>query len=81
MLDEVKQLVEKLTLEINVAEKSLNNLQNSITTIQQGENNNPYWNGENAYGWLKSALAHFDHDAVLIDNLNECLVYLEKNKL
>ena len=69
-------VIKSFDMEINDYENALNKLKEDIDKIQIGEDNSPYWNGDLAYGWIKSALAHLDHDRVLGDNLKECLEYL-----
>ncbi len=80
MIDDVADLVEKLDFEISNFEKVLEKLRNNLILIQDGNNGTSYWNGDLAYGWLKSALAHLDHDIVLDNNLRSCLDYLRENK-
>ena len=82
MNDEVEELVEKLSFEIDNYAKALNKLKDDVMNIQNGSGEGvAYWNGELAYGWIKSALAHFDHDTVLEGNIRNCLDYLKESKL
>ncbi len=81
MFDEVSDLVEKLSFEIDNFEDALSRLRSNVDKIQTGDQEKSYWNGNLAYGWIKSVLANIDHNKVLDENLRECLSYLKENKM
>lgn len=74
--NQVKDLAEKLNSEVDKFRKSLNKLEKDINLLQEGDGTKPYWNGENAYNWTMSCLAHIDHDKELLKHLEKCSDYL-----
>lgn len=71
-----KDLAKKLNNEVQKFKGSLNKLQEDVDLLQKGDGINPYWNGENAYNWTMSCLAHIDHDKELLKHLEKCSDYL-----
>ena len=46
--------------------------------MQTGSKGMPFWNGENAYHFVRNCTGHFDHDHVLLENLNKCSDYVSQ---
>lgn len=74
--DEAKTLALELETEVLKLKTSLDNLESRLVQLQVGDNNEPYWNGKNAYEFHKSALGHLDHDKNLLSNLEKCSDYI-----
>lgn len=75
--DEVKTLSLELQAEILKLKGALSRLEANMYVLQNGENNEPYWNGKNAYETNKVVLGHIDHDKTLIKNLDKCFEHLD----
>jgi len=73
---QMKQLAKNLESEISKFQKALKQLQNDIETLQKGDADGPYWNGQLAYNWVSTCLSHIDHNKVLLDHLDNCSDYL-----
>lgn len=70
--DEAKTLALELEAEVLKLKTTLDSLESDLVQLQVGDNNEPYWNGKNAYDFHKSALGHLDHDKTLLTNLEKC---------
>lgn len=57
---------------------SLVQLDNDITILQDGEDENPYWNGINAYDNLNSLLKIVKSNKLIYNNLQTCKEKIEK---
>lgn len=76
----VKPLVLELESELLNIKNAISELELCVDTLQNGNNDAPYWNGANAYQFFKSCSAQIQHDNYLLDNLSQCLEFLkEKN--
>ncbi len=74
---ELKPLVLELEMELLNVEKALGKLETSVGILQTGDKNGAYWNGANAYSFLKSCMGQIDHNHHLLDELNGCFDYLD----
>lgn len=72
----MKVLAKELDAEVSKFQKALKQLQKDVEDLQKGDADGPYWNGQLAYNWVKTCLAHIDHDKVLLDHLDNCSDYL-----
>ena len=74
--EDYKPLVLELEMELLKVHKALGKLETDIGLLQAGDKNGPYWNGANAYQFMKSCCAQIDHDHFLLGKLNDCFKYL-----
>ena len=69
-------LVDELEIEIDNLELAMRQFDNGLVLLQTESNGSLPWTGEEAYNYLKDALAFSDHNKKLLLNLNKCLNYL-----
>jgi hypothetical protein len=74
---QMKALAKDLDSEISKFNRAVKALSNDVDELQKGDEDGPYWNGQLACTWVKSCLAHIDHDKVLLDHLDNCYDYLD----
>ena len=74
--EEAKTLALELEAEVLKLKTALEGLETDLVQLQLGDNNEPYWNGKNAYDFYKSSLGHLDHDKTLLTNLEKCSDYI-----
>ncbi len=70
--EEAKTIALELEAEVIKLKTALDGVESDLVQLQIGDNNEPYWNGKNAYDFHKSALGHLDHDRNLLNNLEKC---------
>ena len=75
---QAKAVVNSLDTDMAAFQKAVKQLQADLDQLQKGDGTSSYWSGERAYAWIKSALAHVDHDMVLLDHLDNCVDYFEQ---
>lgn len=75
---DVEVLAVELKAEILKAESALRKLELDLGLMQTGSKGMPFWNGENAYHFVRNCTGHFDHDHVLLENLNKCSDYVSQ---
>ncbi len=74
---QMKALSKNLDAEVSKLQKAIKQLNKDLDTLQRGDGSISYWSGQLAYNWIKTALAHLDHDKVLLDHIDNCSEYLE----
>jgi len=74
---QMKSLTKNLDSEISKFNKAVKKLSSDLDTLQKGDGTTAYWSGSLAYNWITTALAHVDHDKVLLDDLDNCNDYLD----
>lgn len=67
-----EKVISDYELQVRKIDTALKSLKDSIVSLQEGDGNQPYWNGSNAYGTIKNTLAYVDNCTVLLDYLNQC---------
>lgn len=67
-----EKVIKDFELQIKKIETALDSLSGSVNLLQNGDGEQPYWNGSNAYNELKKVLAYIDSNMVLVKYLNEC---------
>ena len=67
----------ELQKEVAILQHHLESLKEQIAILQNGDESGLFWNGENALKATKSLLGHYDHDIVLLENIQRCSEYLE----
>lgn len=67
-----EKIISDYELQVRKIDTALKSLKDSLNTIQEGNGKEPYWNGNNAYNTIKSALGYVDNCTVLLDYLNQC---------
>lgn len=75
---EMAKLSKSLDSQVSAYQKALKNLSKDLDELQKGSDGVAYWSGQLAYNWIKTALAHVDHDKVLLDHLDNCSEHLER---
>lgn len=71
-MNEKDKLVEELNGKVREFEDALSNLKKNLDLIQEGNGNDPYWNGNAACGGLRLLLQQLDYDTTLLENVKEC---------
>ena len=75
---------DKILLNINVQKDKIGNalssLKESLAMIQEGNKDQPYWNGENAYSIISQLLSYVDNGYELLDRIDECQKELKNNR-
>lgn len=66
------KLVNDLDAQLKKIDNSLKSLKDSMQVLQEGTGNKPYWNGSNAYNFVKSTLGYIDNDTTLLNYLTDC---------
>lgn len=74
---DTKALAMELKAEVVKLENALAQFETDIGLLQGAKKDELYWDGEGAYKFLKASNSHFEHDSVLVNNLNKCSDYLE----
>ena len=71
-----KALAETLEKEVKELENNLKELKDNIDLLQNGDNEGLYWSGDVALSTNKALLGHYDHDMVLLENVQKCSEYI-----
>lgn len=74
---QMKALSKNLNNEVSKFQNALKKLTSDLETLQKGDGKVSYWSGNLAYNWIKTSLAHLDHDKVLLDHVDSCAECLE----
>ena len=69
---EKAKLEKKLSKEIDRLKKSTELLLTDATMIQVGNDDEAYWNGEEAYDALKKVLTQIEKNKTLLEQLEKC---------
>lgn len=67
-----EKVISDYELQVRKIDTALNSLKDSIVSLQEGDGNQPYWNGSNAYNFVKNTLGYIDNCTVLLDYLKQC---------
>lgn len=78
----VEKQKDKIITEISVQRDKIHNalssLKESVLKIEEGSDNTPYWNGENAYHIISDLLSNIDISYAILDYVDECQKELKK---
>lgn len=74
---EKEKLEKKLTKEIDRLKNSTELLLTDATMIQVGNNNEAYWNGEEACDTLKRIITQIEKNKSLLEQLEKCAKLLK----
>ena len=72
------KIITDITLQKEKIHTALSTLKESVLMIEEGSDNTPYWNGENAYQITTDLLTHIDLGYALLDYVDECQKELKK---
>ena len=75
--NDIKLLSLELQSEVSILKHCLNLLKSNIDLLQTGDGKGLCWNGENALKANQALVGHYDHDLVLLQNLEKCSEYVE----
>ncbi len=75
--EEIKKIVQELTVSAEKLRKSLEKLEEDVKVIEKGDVNGSYWNGNNAYDCMKTTLLQLECDRDILKSLEKDIVYLE----
>ena len=67
----------ELQSEVAILNHCLALLKENIDMLQNGDGKGLCWNGENALKINKALVGHYDHDMVLLKNVEKCSEYIE----
>lgn len=78
----IEKQKDKIITEISVQKDKILNalasLKESVLKIEEGNDNIPYWNGENAYNIISNLLSNIDLSYAILDYVEECQRELKK---
>ncbi len=75
--EEIKKLAEELTLQVEKIKESLKSLNEDLDKIKNGDQNGPYWNGNNAHQCMKTALTQVECNEEILKNLEKDVTYIQ----
>ena len=73
-----EKLIQELNKHIGRIQDSLNSLKESVDTLQEGDGDTPYWNGNNAYSAIRNVLVQYEMDSTLLRYIQECQGSIKK---
>ena len=73
------KIIQEMIFQKKKIEEFLNSLKESIMFLQEGNDGDPCWNGENAYQMISTMLLYVDNGYAIIDAINECEKSLKKS--
>ncbi len=69
--EEISKIALELDQEIEKIRVALEKFQLDVDTIQNGDGNGPYWNGDNAYKCIRTSLLQIEYDTKLLNDLEK----------
>ena len=72
------KIITDISIQKEKVANALSSLKESVLVLEEGDNNNPYWNGENAYETISLLLTRIDQGYALLDYIDECQKELKK---
>ncbi len=73
---DVEALALELKAEVLKLKNALTKLELDLGLLQTGNSDGPFWDGENAYLFMRNCSGNFDHNRVLLENLEKCSEYV-----
>ena len=75
--NEVSRLINQVQIDTYNVQNTINNIENDIKKIQDGDNNGAYWAGKNAFDCIKTALLQIEYNKDLLSDLEKNMDYLQ----
>jgi hypothetical protein len=74
--EKIKSITLDITGDVKKVKNAISQLETDMAIVQTGDANGAYWNGANAYSFVKNCLSQIDHDNQLLKSFDQCINYL-----